>query len=859
MKILILGSGSDRIGKTGELDRFAIQALRFLKMEGNEIIWVDNNPITLTSASKQASRVYLEPMTLKLLEKIIAREKPDAIMHNFGGCLAMHLVIFLDREGILDRYNVRVLGTTIPSLRRFMDSEIFKKTLRNLGIPIMDASVTHNVDECYSVSHALGFPIILRPAFALEGIGGYLAYNIEEVKQLAYIAFNLSPVQEVIIERAPADWIQFAIEGIHDLSSPGKVHLVGTFEALDGGVGVHPGNSVVIAPSPTLKNDLLKKALHFAGLIAKNMEICGSYQVRFALSPSKGEIVVLRVVYGLNRFSSLLSILHSIPLAEINAALSLGFQFEELNQRLDLSGFSLQKDINLTMARVPVLPDEFQEAEVIESTMRSTGAAVFFGRTLSMVLTKALDFMSLSRFIKPAEAEGLSANKLLYLIRGLEHYKKGVKVSSYAGINPAFLPSLKDVVSIFRQLKSVPSDSIPDTLLREAKATGLSDEGIAQLTGLDTKIVRKVRNQKGIPTNFTFIPADNQPEGKDPSIISYSEATIKGEDKRNRRMKQKNLHNLLILGPGPYKIGWGSEVDQALVQIALTFKEQGKQIILINNNPEAVSQDLGAMDYICHEMPTLEVIESIIDNWSIEGVIHQFCLSIPDGLENLLEERNVKTLGTPLHSLAEIRNIPYLWKKLKGIGIPLLNFALASDFPLALSEATKLGYPILARLTDKDLNPEAEIIYNETMLRHFLDLYQDRISTKIPIFMETFREGMLGTEALAICDGKEAFIVTFIENIEEYGVHSGDCASAIPTLSMGALIRYPAEDAIKHIVSHFNIVGHLQIELAIKGRNVYVTGVWPYPGRNTPFAEKAVGQTFHANVAQLLLGNALQT
>ena len=263
---------------------------------------MDNNPITLTSVSREVHRVYLEPLTLKMLERIIEQENPGAIMPTFGGNIAMHLVIFLDREGILDRYNVRVLGTSVSGLKRYRDAGIFRKTLRDLGLPLMEALIVHSMEECYHASRSLGFPIILRPGFALEGIGGYLAYNVDELREFARMAFNLSPVQEVVVERVPADWIQFAVELIHDPVSSGKVYPVGTFEALDWGVGVHPGNSVVVTPAPTLKEDLLEKALSVAGHIAGTMEICGSFQVRFALSPVDDELVVLRVVYGLNRF-----------------------------------------------------------------------------------------------------------------------------------------------------------------------------------------------------------------------------------------------------------------------------------------------------------------------------------------------------------------------------------------------------------------------------------------------------------------------------------------------------------------------------------------------------------------------------
>jgi len=812
MKIIVFGAGPDRIGKTGELDRFAIQGIRFLKEEGNEIIWVDNNPVTLASVSGQAHRVYLEPLTLNLLEKIIEQERPDGIMHAFGGCLAMHLAIFLDREGVLDRYGVKVLGTSVSSLKRFMDSELFKKTIRNLGVPVMDAVVVRNVNECYNVSRQLGFPVILRPAFALEGIGGYVAYNIDEVKQLAQIAFNLSPVQEVVTEQAPVDWIQFALEGIHDPSSPGDVHLVGTFEAMDGGVGVHPGNSVVVAPALTLKNDLLEKALNLAGLIAGNMGICGTFQVRFATSENYDELVVLRVIYGLNRFSSFFSLLRSAPLAEINAAMALGYTSEQLKQKLDLSFLGSKKEGTLSAVRVPIFPGEYPQAGTIDSTMRSTGAVLLAGETLSMAFAKALDLTGMAGSVAPTEEAGsdaeknkltgTSTEKLLKLLNALTQDDQGVTGTPYVGFNLAFLSPLKGAASIIRQQRTTPGHPV-------------------------------------IHPKLTCIDKKRPSLGASPSSVP------------------SGPHSILFLGPGPYKISWGPEMDWALIRTAMAFKEQGRRVFLINHNPDAVSQEPEVMDAICLDMPSLEVIESAIDRWSVDGIVHQFCLDLPEGLEVVLKKRGVEVLGTSLSSLASVRNIPSLWETLREIGIPLPSSSFVPDPTTALNEAERLGYPVLARLGDVNLNPEAEIIYDEAVLSKFMTLYRGRISAERPMLMESFQEGMLSAQVLAICDGKDAIPVAFFENIEEYGVHSGDCATTIPTLSIGDFIKSSMEEALKHIVIHFNIVGHLQLELAIKGRNIYVTDLWPYPGRNMPFAEKAIGGSVHEWVSRLLLGESL--
>lgn len=841
MKILFLGSGPDRIGKTGELDRFALQGLRFIKSEGHELIWVDNNPITLTSVSREVHRVYLEPLTLKMLERIIEQEKPWAIMPTFGGNIAMHLVIFLDREGILDRYNVRVLGTSVSGLKRYRDAGIFRKTLRDLGLPLMEALIVHSMEECYHVSRSLGFPIILRPGFALEGIGGYLAYNVDELREFARMAFNLSPVQEVVVERAPADWIQFAVELIHDPVSSGKVYPVGTFEALDWGVGVHPGNSVVVTPAPTLKGDLLEKALSVAGHIAGTMEICGSFQVRFALSPVDDELVVLRVVYGLNRFSSLFSALRSIPLAEINAGLSLGLSFEQLKQKLDMNGFTVP-DNTVTAVRVPIFPDEFSDTQTPDSTMRCTGAAVFVGSNLPVALNKSLDYLYLSEGVEP-----IGYKKGPFKAVG-EVSRNGQEVV-YKGANSAFLPALKNADNLFRMLKNVAGEPFPPDLVRKAKAMGISNEGIARRTSKEITTVNEACHQEGIYPSLVSIVNGRR-------FVSYDPDT--GDRKADGKVNQESASTILILGPGPYRIGWGPEVDIALVQTAGTLKGKGNRIILINNNPDAVSQDSKFLDHICLEAPILEVIESLIQKYSVDGLIHQFCFSLPEGLDHLLEKHGVRVLGTPLPSRADLQDVVYLRKKMMEIGIPMFPHALVADTTLASEEAAHLGYPVLVRLTGDDvLNPNTEIIYHEAGLMNFLGAYRERISEQTPLLIESYQEGLVGIKVLAIGDGEKAASVAFLENIEEYGVHSGDCAVTIPTISIGDFVKASIEEVIQRLVKAFNVTGHLLIDLALKGRNFYVVGLWPFPSSTLSLVHRATGRTIHEDVVRLLLGGKI--
>lgn len=565
-------------------------------------------------------------------------------------------------------------------------------------------------------------------------------------------------------------------------------------------------------------------------------------------------MVVLRVIHGLNRFSSLFSALGCLPQAEINAGLSLGYSIDKASEHSKTCSNQWGEPLPLAAARVPIFPKEFQGADILDSTMRAAGAALFLGNNLSEALIKAMDFMNISGLfeIKPTGPEldvslpvAESADKFLSVVNSMGEADWLSEDRTPTGIDQAFFRSLQEGIRLSRKLQDCQERIIPDKLLREAKTAGFSDDRIASLTSLSKNLVRKARGKLEIAPITRIIP---KPAGSRIGFISYQGGKEVAGD------EGKLGPALVLLGPGPFRIGWGPEVDQALIQTALALKATGKKVVVINCNPDAASLDHESVEFICSELPTLEVIEALLTMWKIEGIVHQFCLELPDGLQAFLEEHRVPLLGTPYESMNVIRNVPELWKKLKALGVPVLRHAFGGDSASALRETANLGYPLLVRLSDRLLNPVVGIMYGEDMFRQFLDLHEECISEQNPIFMEIYQEGLVSAQMVALCDGKEATTLAFFENIEEYAIHSGDCASVVPSFSIGDLIRSSAEDILNSIVGYFQIVGHLQLELAIRNRNVYVTRVWPYPGWNTALTEKAVQQGIHSWVSQLFLG-----
>ncbi|MEE9517510.1 MAG: hypothetical protein V3V52_10415 [Candidatus Adiutricales bacterium] len=784
MKILALGSGPDRIGKTGELDRFAVQGLDYLMEQSHEVVWIDSNPATLASSKALGCRVYIEPMNIEVLKKVLDLERPEAVMHTFGGYLAQHLLIFLERDGVLDRLEVKVLGTSIRNLKRSLDEEVLKNILGDLSLPVTKAIVARTHEECVQLSESLGFPLVMRPAFALEGMGGYLLFNLEEVRQMAGLVLNLSPVREVVLENLPLDWTQIALECVHDVHNSDGLPFYGTLESLNGRVGVHMGNSLVVSPAPSFKGEVLARALEWARDLSAEMRISGSFQIRFAFSKEKNELIVLRITQGINRFSSMLAVPRRLPLGRISAALALGLSIDEYMA-------DHKNDSSTCTARLPVFPDQWPSLGVMNPSMSATGARLLMGEDPRQCLSKVLEV------VKAAET-----------------------------------PSQKKAAPNGVQDREHDPFSLVNTI-----------DCIVQAMGEQTEVKQVEKSGQ--------IISEASAEANKTDLLSKQ---ISRPQRPPRKAEQTDLQTLLIMGPGPYRIGWGAELDSSLVQTAQAWNELGLKTILINDNPDAVSLEFAVMDDIFLESPTLEVIEAVLDKWPVTGVTHQFCPDLPAGLEQLLTERGIEVLGTPLSSRESLQNTALLWKTLKAIGVPLISHALSQDLVSASEQAQKLGYPILVRLTDRVINPKGDTLYEPDELRDFFGDHGQHISEDYPLFIEKFTDGLVGAQVLAVADGQDVLILEFLENIEEYGIHGADCASINTALSIGELPKAFAEDSLRLIASHSHMVGHLKLDLAIAGRHCYVTGVWPYPSQNIALAEKSLSGDIHGLTARLLLG-----
>lgn len=715
MKILLIGSGPDRPGKAGALDRLAVQARRWLLAQGHELVWLDSNPSAIMSRPVKGCRVYLEPLELGTLNRLIERERPQALMYDFGGRLSQHLALFLEREGVLDRFQVKVLGMPMHGLRDFLDEEALYGIMQRLGLPVVKTAVGRSYQEGLSLTDKLGFPLLMKPALDLEDMGGRWLFNRDEAANNIWPILHASPVGEFIVQKLPLGWSLAGVESLHGANSPGSTRLLGTWEPVDGKVGTHPGNLALRSPAQILDPELCARVLRWSDSLAANTGLRGSLCLELGLAPEGGQVRVLRARAGLSPLGAWLALINRVPLGQLAAGLALGLPWEEMT----------------------AAPTSFQ-----------TG-------------------LRLPRDFKP---EG--------------------------------------------------SAPVPEPILRAR--------------GAEVRVVSST--QSAAPTE-----AFHQDYGKGQAFP----------------LGRRNSDWLLILGPGPYSQGWGPEVDLALWHTAHRLKQLGKHLVLLNNNPDAASLDYALFDEIYLAETSVTAVASALDRWPIGGVIHQFCPKVPSELTALLPSRGVELLGTPLTERALLTDWGQACRLLSRLGLPLRRHCLVDQAGKAVEKAGLMGYPVLARLTDGWLNPAGEVLYSARELAAWLHTWAEHINPATPLYLEDFQEKMVGAQVLGLADCQGARCLGLVENIEAYGVHSGDCAATLTPISLQEDVRDSALGFLQTITRHCKLVGHLKLELAIASQRCWITGISPFPSQHLPLVENALGYDPHALAARVLGGGRL--
>ncbi len=854
-KVLIIGSGPIVIGQAAEFDYAGTQACLALKEEGYEVILCNSNPATIMTDTSIADKVYMEPLTLEYIAKILRYERPDAIVPGIGGQTGLNLAMQLEKKGVLRECRVELLGTPFTSIERAEDRELFKEMCQSIGEPVIPSRITYNLEEAKAAAKEIGYPVVLRPAFTLGGTGGGFAYNEEELIEVGLNGFRLSPVHQVLVEKSVKGYKEIEFEVMRD-SNDHAITICG-MENVDP-VGVHTGDSIVVAPILSLSDHDLKMLNDSAIKIIRELKIEGGCNVQFALHPTTSEYYLIEVNPRVSRSSALASKASGYPIASVTAKIALGMALEEIPVAGGTA--AIEPSLDYIVAKFPRFPfDKFATApNLLGTQMKATGEVMGIGATLEECMLKSvrslengahhlslprfdgMDDDSLWRYINEFRADGIFA--ITELIRRGARIDKLAEVTM---ITPLFLESLKKITDMEEVLAGKAGDL---TALKEAKQMGFADRTIADLWHTNELKVWKMRREAGIVPNFPMV--DTLHTG---TYIPYLYSSYNLENASIRTEKKK----IVVLGAGPIRIGQGVEFDYSTVHAVQTIRRNGYEAIIINNNPETVSTDYKTSDKLYFEPLTPEDVMNVIDFEQPEGVITSLGGQTAINLAQPLMERGVKLIGTDCAAIERAENRDSFEKILKQLGIPQPQGRAVTNIEEGVSTAAGIGYPVLVRPSFVLGGRAMQIVANEQQLRRYLKEAVE-IDADKPVLVDHYIQGK-EVEVDAICDGRDVFVPGIMELVERTGIHSGDSISVYPAFSISNKVKGIILQYAKKLGLGIGIIGLYNIQFIVdKDENVYIIEVNPRSSRTVPFLSKATGWQLPDIATEVILGKSLK-
>ena len=856
-KVLVIGSGPIVIGQAAEFDYAGTQACLALKEEGYEVVLCNSNPATIMTDTTIADKVYMEPLTLEYIAKIIRYERPDAILPGIGGQTGLNLAMQLEKKGILKECRVELLGTKSSSIERAEDREMFKELCESLGEPVLPSDIASSVEEGLNVAGKIGYPVVLRPAFTLGGTGGGFADNEDQLLPLLKNALSLSPVNQVLIEKSIKGYKEIEYEVMRD--SNGTALTICNMENLDP-VGIHTGDSIVVCPSQTLTNKEYHMLRDSALKIIRALEIEGGCNVQFALDSKSFSYYLIEVNPRVSRSSALASKASGYPIARVSAKIGVGMTLDEI--KIANTPASFEPTLDYVVTKMPRFPfDKFADANNSLSTqMKATGEVMSVGRTFEESLLKAIRSLEIglyhlhsSRFDRNTQEELLDYIKIgtddrIYAIAQLLRMGCDVeKINSVTSIDNFFIRKLRNIVAEEQRIKSNPENS--DVLL-EAKKLGFSDREIAELWNLKESEVYDLRRRNGITPVYKMI--DTCASEFD-SYIPYFYSTYEDENESVVSQKKK----VIVLGSGPIRIGQGVEFDYSTVHAVKTIKEAGFEAIIINNNPETVSTDYTCSDKLYFEPLCVEDVMNVIELEQPEGVIATLGGQTAINLAEPLRERGVRIIGTDCEAIERAENRDAFEKLLSALKIPQPKGRAVTSIEEGVKAAEEIGYPVLVRPSFVLGGRAMQIVAKEEALRNYLKTAVE-IDEDKPVLVDKYIRGK-ELEVDAICDGKQVFVPGIMELVERTGVHSGDSISIYPTYSISQKVKDTILDYTEKLGLGIGIVGLFNIQFIVDEKeNVYIIEVNPRSSRTVPFLSKATGYSL-ADIATLtILGKSLK-
>ena len=857
-KILLIGSGPIVIGQGCEFDYSGVQACKALREEGYEVVLVNSNPATIMTDPEFADRTYVEPITPEVIEAIMEREKPDAILPTLGGQTALNAAMELNRNGALARHGVKLIGANAQAIAKGEDRQLFKEAMLRIGLEVPRSGVARSLADLDLIIGEIGtFPLIIRPAFTLGGTGGGIAYNREELDVIAARGLDLSPVHEVLIEESLVGWKEFEMEVMRDRMD--NCVVVCSIENFDP-MGVHTGDSITVAPVQTLtdKEYQMMRDAAFAVIREIGVETGGS-NIQFAVHPDNGRMVVIEMNPRVSRSSALASKATGFPIAKIAAKLAVGYTLDEIKNDITReTPACFEPTIDYCVVKVPRFTfEKFPQADATLTTrMKSVGEAMAIGRTFKEALQKALRSLEIKRFgllgdgaDKDADVETLrlrlaipNAERIFFIAQAFQKGASIDEVYDLTKIDKWFLRNITELVAETGCLKT--------KIFARAKKLGFSDRQLAVAQGASEETIRSKRKAERVAPTYRLVDTC---AAEFEAYTPYYYSTYGDENERRESGKRK----IMILGGGPNRIGQGIEFDYCCVHAAFALRELEFETIMVNSNPETVSTDYDTSDKLYFEPLTLEDVLNIYDQEKPEGVLVQFGGQTPLNLAQGLKAAGVSILGTQPESIETAEDRKLFAAMLDKLGLRQTPNGSAVSAEKAVAIAQKIGYPVLVRPSFVLGGRAMELVYNEEDLRRYMasaiEVTPDR-----PVLIDRFLEDAIEVDVDCIADGETTVIGAIMEHIEEAGIHSGDSACVIPTFSLSQTVIAEISAATKAMARALNVRGLMNVQFAVKGDDVYVLEVNPRASRTIPFVSKAIGVPLAKLAAKVMVGRSLR-
>lgn len=875
--ILIIGSGPIIIGQACEFDYSGVQACKALKEEGFKIILVNSNPATIMTDPDMADKTYIEPITPEVVEKIIAKERPDAILPTLGGQTGLNTAVKLHERGVLKKYKVEMLGAKYESIKKAEERDLFKKAMQKIGIDLPKSALAHSMEEAIAAAKEVGFPVIIRPGFTLGGTGGGIANNMTEFKKIAANGLKQSMIAEILVEESLLGWKEYELEVMRDLQD--NVVIICSIENFDA-MGVHTGDSITVAPAQTL-TDKCYQIMRDASLkIIREIGVeTGGSNIQFAVHPDTGRMIVIEMNPRVSRSSALASKATGFPIAKMAAKLAIGYTLDEIpNDITKETPAAFEPTIDYCVVKIPRFTfEKFPEADpTLGVSMKSVGETMAIGRTFKEALQKGLrglekgniglDNKELARLKRnKISLESVLKDKLVkpndqrifYVKYALQSGMSIAKVYKLTGIDPWFLSNMQEIIVAEKELfayarktkKKLRKNEETYKLFRELKRFGFSDRQIAGAYDTTEVKIRAFRKSMGICATFKLVDTCGA-EFK--AYTPYYYSTYEEEDEVVVSDKKK----IMILGGGPNRIGQGIEFDYCCCQAAFALKEMGYETIMVNSNPETVSTDYDTSDKLYFEPLTFEDIMNIVDREKPDGIIVQLGGQTPLNLAHDLSAAGAPIIGTSIQSIDDAEDREKFQRLMHKLKIQQPPNGMASSFKEARAIAREVGYPVVVRPSYVLGGRAMRIVYTDDALQEYIK-EAVQVSPERPILIDKFLENAVEVDVDAVCDGKLAVIGGIMEHIEEAGVHSGDSACVLPPISLGKKILAEIMDATKRIALELNVVGLMNIQFAIKNDILFMLEVNPRASRTAPFVSKATGIPLAKIATKVMTGKSL--